>query len=149
MFYQSPRRPIRRQSKSIPVASRINRMHRWQSTACFAVATLIPCAEAKFSFAENPSRTPVKAEPVSGEGIWIDPRIKRAGLSNNSKATRSGTEQKITVKVWFDRQVLGTGDAYQRRAMEFATSSRRELRRNMVETLPTDIFKKADKWGTC
>lgn len=135
MFYQSPRRSIRRQSKSMPVASRINSMHRWQLTACFAVATLVPFAEAKFSFAENPSRTPVTAEPVSGEGIWIDPRIKRAGLSNNSKATRSGTEQKITVKVWFDQQFLGTGDAYQRRALEFSKSKRRELRNDMIKTL--------------
>ena len=55
-------------------------------------------------------------EDLSGDGVWIDPAIK----NNPLPLTR--------VVVWFDRQFLGDGDAYRRRAEEFADQTRRTLR---------------------
>ena len=111
------------------------------------MSTLLLFAKTQHSYAWDTADSLIKTEAVSGEGIWIDPRIKLSAKPANSQTSPSKFKQEITVKVWFDRQVLGTGDAYQRRAMEFAASRRRELRRNMVETLQQlseSSLKKAD-----
>jgi len=68
----------------------------------------------------------LSTEKLAGEGIWIDPAINRQG---NAK--------QIRVKVWFEDQFLGDGKAYRRRAGEFASFKRRELRQRVMQTLKT------------
>lgn len=64
-------------------------------------------------------------EKLAGEGIWLDPgfemRFRRARRSR--------------VTVWFEDQLLGDGEAYRRRAKEFAGGKRRELRKAALKTL--------------
>ena len=62
-------------------------------------------------------------EAVEGNGVWIDPTIGTAA------------EGPIRVTVWFDRQFLGDGKAFERRTKEFAGASRRELRTRIVALL--------------
>ena len=122
-------------------------LRRCRVSVYLTLSTLLLFAKSQHSHAWDTADSLINTEAVSGEGIWIDPRIKLSAKPANSQTGPSKFKQEITVKVWFDRQVLGTGDAYQRRAMEFATSRRRELRRNMVETLQQlseSSLKKAD-----
>jgi hypothetical protein len=54
----------------------------------------------------------------------------------------------VVVKVWFDRQFLGDGSAYLRRAKEFSTALRRDLRSKVVATLKKvsdDSYASAEK----
>ena len=72
---------------------------------------------------ESPDR--LSTESVVGEGVWIDP-----GLT--AIRSRSG---RAMVTVWFDRQFLGDGEAYGRRAKEFAKWKRGDLRKAVAATL--------------
>ena len=62
-------------------------------------------------------------EAVEGKGVWLDPSIENA------------SDGPLRVTVWFDRQFLGDGKAYERRAREFAGMGRRELRTRTVALL--------------
>jgi subtilase family protein len=68
----------------------------------------------------------LKAEPVSGKGVWVDPALLTA-LKSTSKGT--------PVVVWFDRQLLGSGDSYARRKEEFRGWTRSRLRDAALRTL--------------
>lgn len=63
-------------------------------------------------------------EATAGDGVWVSGALPQ---SNPSRP--------VVVKVWFDRQFLGDGSAYLRRAKEFSGSKRRELRERVVATL--------------
>ncbi|MCP4848049.1 MAG: S8 family serine peptidase [Verrucomicrobiaceae bacterium] len=64
-------------------------------------------------------------EAVGGEGIWTSPVP-----GNNSNPDRP-----LLVKVWFDHQLLGDGDSYKRRAKEFSSAKRTQLRTQVVKAL--------------
>jgi len=104
-------------------------------SASLAIGTLLSFAVTTSSLATNSAQPTMGMEPVSGEGIWIDPRIRIPAQQGGTETAQQNAEQKITVKVWFDQQLLGTGDAYQRRANEFSKSKRQELRRNVIQAL--------------
>ena len=61
-------------------------------------------------------------ETLPGEGVWTDPALE-------SVSGYAG------VTVWFDRQFLGDGKAYERRAAEFSAERRRDLRTRVIRTL--------------
>ncbi len=74
--------------------------------------------------------TPPPMETLPGEGVWTSP------LPANPKGeTTDGDFLKATV--WFDKQWLGDGDGYQRRAAEFSNATRRELRTRVIRALKT------------
>jgi subtilisin family serine protease len=62
-------------------------------------------------------------DTVDGQGVWLDPAIEKAA------------DGPIRVTVWFDRQFLGDGKAYERRIRECAGIGRRELRTRTVALL--------------
>ena len=80
---------------------------------------------------EDASSQQLTMETVSGEGVWIDPKIRDVNV--NRRSSVGG----LTIKVWFDKQFLGTGDAYRRRAEEFSNAERRALRSRIVKGLQT------------
>ena len=84
------------------------------------VAT-VSCGCGATSGAENSQSQ--GGEVVEGEGIWLDPSIE------------SAADGPVRVTVWFDRQLLGDGKAYERRSKEFAGKNRRELRTEIVALL--------------
>ena len=67
----------------------------------------------------------LKTEKLAGEGIWLDPAFK----------LRFRRARRSRVTIWFEDQLLGDGEAYRRRAKEFAGGKRRELRKVVVKTL--------------
>jgi hypothetical protein len=69
---------------------------------------------------------PLSTESLSGEGVWVHNKL-------TTFLNRSG--KKARIAVWFDRQLLGDGQAYLRRAKEFSRRLRRELRKDAMETL--------------
>ena len=79
--------------------------------------------------------TLIPAESLDGKGVWISPDIKP---STNS----------IRVAVWFDKQLLGDGEAYSRRAKTFSKIGRQELRKSSIASLKkisADSHKKAEE----
>jgi len=77
-------------------------------------------------------------ERLAGRGVWVDPGFKAA----LAKAKR------VRATIWFEDQFLGDGKAYQRRAREFAESTRTELRDAVTKTLKAIAersWKKAEK----
>ncbi|MEC8942312.1 MAG: hypothetical protein VYC95_06240 [Verrucomicrobiota bacterium] len=50
----------------------------------------------------------LKMESLPGDGIWIDPRFQKTNPENPIRAV-----------VWFEKQFLGDGTAFLRRANEF------------------------------
>ena len=64
-------------------------------------------------------------EKLAGEGIWLDPAFKM----------RFSRVRRSRITVWFEDQLLGDGEAYRRRAKEFAGGKRRELRKAALKTL--------------
>lgn len=91
---------------------------------CVATFVLIFCIIAEGQVQSPPTK--VELEDLVGE-IWVSelPRSLR----------RSDEQAEVTVKVWFDRQLLGDGSAYQRRIGEFDTVPRSVLRSRVMETL--------------
>lgn len=76
-------------------------------------AALAPWAFGKIRF---------EGEAVSGDGVWVAEEL-------------GDFEGERRVTVWFDRQFLGDGEAYERRAKEFAKLGRRELRAEVMTSL--------------
>ena len=82
------------------------------------------CPADERSSSRNKEQT-IALEAVSGEGIWVSPFP-----GDNPDPGRT-----LTVKVWFDRQLLGEGDSYRMRAKEFSSAKRTQLRTRAVKTL--------------
>lgn len=118
----------RKQIGNIPSPPHIPRRQRYFRPIYLSLAILLSLADMQINWATDSAASFVKPEPVSGAGIWIDPRIPPSAVATNP-------EQKITVKVWFDQQLLGTGDAYRRRALEHANTTRRALRQRIIKSL--------------
>ena len=67
----------------------------------------------------------VPMETLPGTGVWFSP-----------PPTQKGTiDTPLRVTVWFDKQLLGDGEGYQRRAQEFANSGRQSLRLETIKAL--------------
>ena len=64
-------------------------------------------------------------EKLVADGIWVDPAL----------AVRFRQMRRVRVSIWFEEQLLGDGQAYSRRAREFAGRKRSELRTATIETL--------------
>ncbi|MFP6751075.1 MAG: S8 family serine peptidase, partial [Pirellulaceae bacterium] len=64
-------------------------------------------------------------EKMVGDGTWVDPAL----------AVRFRQMKRVKVSIWFEEQLLGDGQAYSRRAGEFAGRKRSELRTAAIETL--------------
>jgi len=79
----------------------------------------------------GPKRVPpageglLPTEKLEGRGVWIDPRFDGA----------FGKSKRIRATIWFEDQFLGDGEAYERRAKEFAAAKRTELRVAVTKTL--------------
>ena len=58
------------------------------------------------------------------DDTWVDPAL-----------TRPQSARRVRVVVWFEDQFLGSGDSYQKRAKEFASWKRTELRSAVMKTL--------------
>ena len=99
------------------------------------MTAFVPFFETGVLYAIDSAPQPIVMETVSGKGIWIDPKLRDRDQNGNSETGRRTNQQEQTVKVWFDRQLLGTGDAYQRRSMEFSGAGRKQLRVDVVKAL--------------
>lgn len=66
----------------------------------------------------------MEIERLPGSGAWLDHRLEKQ--SGNAR---------FRVTVWFEEQFLGDGAAYLRRAKEFDTLGRSELRKEVVALL--------------
>ena len=80
----------------------------------------------------------IPTEKIETKSVWISPKI-------NLKSQRP-----IPITVWFDKQLLGDGKAYNRRAKEFSNQGlgRRELRTRVIASLKTlsdQSYKNAEK----
>ncbi|MFP6752129.1 MAG: hypothetical protein VB855_10660 [Pirellulaceae bacterium] len=64
-------------------------------------------------------------EKLVADGTWVDPAL----------AVRFRQMKRVKVSIWFEEQLLGDGQAYSRRAKEFAGRKRSELRTAAIETL--------------
>ena len=64
-------------------------------------------------------------EKLVADGTWVDPAL----------AVRFRQMKRVKVSIWFEEQLLGDGQAYSRRAGEFAGRKRSELRTAAIETL--------------
>ncbi len=79
----------------------------------------------------TPKRVPpageglLPTELLEGRSVWIDPRF--------DKVLKPGNRVRATI--WFEDQFLGDGKAYRRRANEFASAKRTELRVSVTRTL--------------
>jgi subtilisin family serine protease len=135
MSHQLLMRDMRTQNSHTSKSSLCITPHQCRVPVYLAMVTLLAFVKTEHGCAMDTADSRIKTEVVSGEGVWIDPRINLSARSDNSKTNPRTSKQEITIKVWFDRQLLGTGDAYQRRAMELSRSNRSELRRDMVKTL--------------
>ncbi|MGJ8723172.1 MAG: S8 family serine peptidase [Roseibacillus sp.] len=76
-------------------------------------------------FPISASALTISMETLPGTGIWFSPPPQ----PEVSEITP------LRVTVWFDKQLLGDGAGYQRRAQEFAESERRTLRVETVKAL--------------
>ena len=68
----------------------------------------------------------IQFESIQGD-IWI------SGVPKS--LSRFGTNAEVTVKIWFNRQLLGEGDSYRRRIAEFDSIPRSALRARSVRAL--------------
>ncbi len=78
---------------------------------------------------------PTETLPDPGT-LWVDPAFGEDpffGFSAGTVIDRAA--------VWFDEQLLGDGQAFQRKVDEFAGQSRSELRTNVVRTLKHISFR--------
>ena len=76
--------------------------------------------------AQTTSKTLIM-ETLSNDEVWI------SSLNHTPKNQTSP----LRVTVWFEKQWLGDGKAYQRRAREFANTGRRKLRTQVIHALKT------------
>ncbi len=96
----------------------LSRRHPW----LFAAVCLIPVLQSRLPADRT---APLTVESVHGEGVWVDPALVKLA----PRATR------VTVTIWFDRQLLGDGQAYLRRSREFSKWKRSDLRKAAMATL--------------
>ena len=89
-------------------------------------AILLAVVAAQSAMAAQPRQAGLlTTEKLVGEGIWVDPAFE----------IRFRQLRRVKVTIWFDEQLLGDGQAYMRRAGEFAERKRTELRIAAVQTL--------------
>jgi hypothetical protein len=76
----------------------------------------------------QPNKEPkiLGTEKVSGQGLWI-----------HDKVTHRIERGPVQVKIWFDKQLLGTGQSYLQRAKTLKGWKRSELRKAAVKSLKT------------
>ena len=67
----------------------------------------------------------ISLEKVSGEGVWVSP----------FPGDNSEPDQPVIIKAWFDHQLLGNENSYLKRATEFSSAQRTQLRAQAVNTL--------------
>lgn len=84
-----------------------------------------------------PGKAQDKSEQIPGEGTWLDPRFEK--LNPNSQ---------VRVTVWFEEQWLGDGEAFLRRATEFESLGRSDLREKTITTLKSASAKAKKKVGS-
>ena len=65
----------------------------------------------------------LEVESIKGPAFWLDPRVK----------DRSNTSQRVVV--WFNKQLLGDGEAYLRRTRQLANAQRTTLRQEAIQKL--------------
>ena len=105
-------------------------LHGRSTTFATAIAAQLGCffimllVAAGLSSAEGPVTVSIEAEDVAGDGVWISPAPARATPATN-----------VVAKVWFDRQLLGSGTSYMERAKEITGLGRRDLRKLAVARL--------------
>jgi hypothetical protein len=78
------------------------------------------CVTAAFSSDEK-----LTVEILEGKSVWVSREV--VGVPNRT--------QPVKIRVWFDKQFLGDGKAYNRRAKEFSKWGRRQLRKQVVQSL--------------
>ncbi len=66
----------------------------------------------------------LKMESLPGDGVWVDPRFQK-----------TNPENRIRTVVWFEKQFLGNGTAFLRRAKEFDGTGRTKLRAQVLAAL--------------
>ena len=66
----------------------------------------------------------LEMESLPGDGVWVDPRFKKSNPENPIRAT-----------VWFEKQFLGDGAGFLRRAKEFDGTGRTKLRAQVLTAL--------------
>ncbi len=104
---------------------------------CFVGFVFLPCIHAQSL--RQTEENPIEFEDVDGK-VWVS--------SVPNSLQRFGENAEITVKVWFDRQLLGDGKAYQRRITEWDSIPSQILRERCLETLKRESqnsFLKAKK----
>ena len=65
----------------------------------------------------------LEAESIEGPIFWMDPRVR----------DRSNASQRVVV--WFNKQLLGDGEAYLRRTRQLAKAQRTKLRQEAIQKL--------------
>ncbi len=85
--------------------------------------------------ADSPDNALLQTEPLDGAGVWVDPALE----------TLKQRQGRVAVTVWFDRQFLGDGKAYRRRAAEFADWKRSDLHDAVMATLKSLSLESHDK----
>lgn len=89
-----------------------------------AMFAFLPCISSLSQ--DNPKPVPIRFENLSNER-WVS--------EIPTSLRRVGKDTEITVKVWFDRQLLGDGKAYLRRAAEFDAIPRSVLSSRCIDEL--------------
>ncbi|MBK1832148.1 S8 family serine peptidase [Verrucomicrobiaceae bacterium R5-34] len=70
----------------------------------------------------------VRMESLPGDGVWVSPLPV--------EYQHDGSPLRATI--WFDKQLLGDGQGYQRRAKEFSGAARRSLRKQVIQALKSE-----------
>ena len=94
-----------------------------------AVAAFLHCVEIAQA---QPLGQTIQFESIQGD-IWI------SGVPKS--LSRLGPNAEVTVKIWFNRQLLGEGDSYRRRIAEFDSILRSDLRARSVRSLKQEAEK--------
>lgn len=91
----------------------------------FALPSLVAILLVCFTTSSQTSGEPktLSTEKVSGDEIWVHEEFA------------TNKQPRVRATVWFDKQLLGDGKAYKRRAKEFADWRRSELRAAAMKTL--------------
>lgn len=109
-------------TRFVTVARREEKM---RSTRC-CICLLIACLPGLSDRVSQAAQELITTERLSGEGVWVDPRFDRL----------PPRVARVRATVWFEHQLLGDGQSYQRRArQEFSTARRTLLRERVVKTL--------------
>ena len=98
--------------------------HFIRSMAVLLISLFLIYIDCEFGWAQDSTTSKIQVEKLSGKK-WV----------STVQRNRAARSKKFVVKVWFDQQFLGDGEAYQRRAKEFANRLRTELRDQVVGAL--------------